>query len=124
MYNQILHPVIFLKDRDHEIDIYVYEPCSMLWAAGIKTFYSCQGGPWIGKNGKIKNKPAYIVVNRKDAEKACKVLKRYNAKINNNLLWKRVSIDFDACEAAKNIPLIVQTTKITHKSIPKGEDVE
>lgn len=114
MRERVLHPEIYLKDRNHSIDLYVFLPCSMLWDKGIKTFYSCQGGPEIQK-GKLGQRKAYVVVHRKDANKACKVLEKFNPKIDNNLLYKRVSIKFDANEAAKNIPVIIEQTNITYK---------
>lgn len=117
MRKQILHPTVYLKDRKHEVDIHVYEACSKLWERGIKTFYSCQGGPQINKDGRIVQKDAYIVVRRKDAKKACKALKGFNPEVDNNLLYKRVAIKFDATEAAKNIPLIVEKTKISYEFI-------
>lgn len=115
----ILHPTIYLKNRGHQIDMHVYEPCARLWENGIKTFFSCQGGPQM-QDGRLIQKRAYVVVKRKDAKKACKVLKDLNPKIDDNLLYKRISIKFDASEAAKSIPLIVEETRIRYKILRKG----
>ena len=123
MRKRILHPTIYLKDRKHEIDIHVYHACRRLWDAGVETYFSCQGGPEIHhKTGRILQRRAMVVVRRKNANKVCKILSDLNPKINDNLLWKRIAIKFDATEAAKNIPLIIEETTITYRyPSSKGE---
>ena len=67
------------------------------------------------KTSRIVQRRAMVVVRRKDADKVCKILSDLNPKLDNNLLWKRMAIEFDATEEAKNIPLIVEETEITYR---------
>ena len=59
-----------------------------------------------------------MVIHRKDTKKALKVLKKFNPKVADNLLYMRIMIKFDATEAAKNIPLIIEQTEIIYKFLP------
>lgn len=101
----IEHPTIYLKDRGHFIDLHVLPICELLWSEGIETFYSCQGGPSsYTRNGKIWSTRAYVQILRKDAERACKLLKGLRPKIDDEpgcVHKDRVAIRFTPPEKAK-----------------------
>ena len=114
MRQRILHPTVYMKDKYVEIDIYVLPVCLRLWEAGIKTFYSCQGGASdILGNGKIRSTTAYVSVRDKDVKKACSVLKDLKPKVDKHPMSKnkQTALRFEPTKAAKNIPIIVECSE-------------
>lgn len=108
IFTQIPHEQLWLKDRQHMIDIHVFPSCRLLWVNGIETFYSCQGGPTDLdlKKKKIYFQKAYVQILKRDSKKACKLLSDLNPKIEHGGDHKdRVCIRFNYSEEATYINL-------------------
>jgi hypothetical protein len=104
---RIKHEQILIKARRHSIDILVFPICQKLWVAGVKTFYSCQGGPTFLKKrtGKIHCNRAYVQILLKDSEKVLDILKAFHPEIDWNpksLHKDRVCIRFDPPNAKES----------------------
>lgn len=108
MCTPIPHEQLWLRERQHMIDIHVLSSCRLLWVNGIETFYSCQGGPTnlSLKRKKIYFQKAYVQVLKRDGKKACKLLSDLNPKIETGGDHKdRVCIRFNYSDEAVNINL-------------------
>ncbi|MET0786189.1 MAG: hypothetical protein ABWY25_05745 [Paenisporosarcina sp.] len=106
-WTSVKHKQVYLKTRGHWIDIHVYPIMQQLWDAGIQTFFSCQGGPdKLLYASKTTSDRAYVVILKKDRDKALKILSHLNPKVGS---WKnryrrdQIGIKFDPSEEAQAV---------------------
>jgi len=72
---EYIHESVYSEHAGALIDVFVLPFCEALWAAGIETYYSCQGGLCqLCPNGDTLINKAYLVVHKDDGGKAWDIL--------------------------------------------------
>lgn len=105
---RIPHEEVYVEEVEALIDIHVLPVCELLWAEGIQTYFSCQGGPVLLRlrDGQYTSNKAYVAVLEGHAEKVCDLLRDRHAYIDfrsiggDNFL---VAVRFDPSDEANAI---------------------